>query len=121
MIFINTRCRIMPKESDYFEEAYRLCYDSDSFISRTAETLYQHMRTRYTEIGLSPKGGFNILYFFQSAIRVLLIEHPEIKLTTKLFPYQCNRINAVNYPDELQKWSVHQNAELVGKYLDLVR
>ena len=76
----------MPKESDYFEEAYRLCCDSDQFISHTAETLYQHMRARYTESGLSPKGGFNILYFFQSAIRVLLMEHPENHTDNQTLP-----------------------------------
>ena len=33
----------MPKESNYFEEASLLFREQDSFVSRTAESLYQQM------------------------------------------------------------------------------
>jgi hypothetical protein len=109
----------MPHESNYFEEAYRLCGDPDPFVAGMAKSLYQQMASRHATDGLSPKGGFNILYFFQSAIRLMERSRPDMAIGATHYPYPCKPIHAVNYPAELNNNDPHR--ELWKTYLQLVR
>jgi hypothetical protein len=114
--------KVMPKESGYFEESSELHHDPDLFISNITEILYRIMLACYLERGLTPlpRGDFNIFYFYQSVVRVLLIQHPEVTLTSKGFPYPCARINAVNWPDSSRIWSLQHNSATLISYLNLV-
>lgn len=108
----------MPWDSNYFEEASRLFQDSDPFVSRTAEILYQQMLAEYARSNASPQTGFNILYFFQSVIRWLLLERPDITLTSTAYPYPCEPICATNRPARLDRWN--GNAGMWKRYIELV-
>ncbi len=112
----------MPKDNTYFDEASKLLHDDDVFISYISNFVYKNMLNCHLDSGLSPAfpDTFNILYFFQSVIRALLMEHPEVTLTSKSFPYPCERINAVNWPDDSGVWSRDNSGTLI-RYLDLVR
>ena len=108
----------MSKESNYFEEAYCLCNDSDWFVANTAKALYEQMHARHVRDGLSPNAGFNILYFYQSVIRLLLLERNYLKLNSPRYPYSCEAIRGINYPDGFSKWN--GNLLLWRRYAELV-
>jgi len=113
----------MPKETNYFEEAYRLCQDADSLVSHTAKALYDQMLCQILNNKLLPLGKFNILYFFQSTIRALLMEFPKVTLTSSIFPCPFEPINGWNWPDglQMQTCDAHENCSLLLDYMEIVK
>jgi hypothetical protein len=76
------------------------------------------MLARHHRDGLSPREGFNILYFFQSTIRLLLAHHHEITLGPTNYPYPCEPIRAVNCPTEFD--DADRNRKLWTEYVRCV-
>lgn len=109
----------MPQESNHFEEAARLCTDTNPFVSRVADVLYQHMLTEHLRNKTQPKFGFNILYFFQTVIKSLLELHPDIELNTTEYPYECPPIKAVNWPPRID--IVNGDRSVWNKFATFVR
>ena len=70
----------------------------------------------------SPDGDFNILYFFQSVIRLLISEHTALAIRAKKIELQPCKIMAGNIPSHLAKWkaSYFVESKLAAKYLELV-
>ena len=110
----------MPKESGYFEETVQLHEDGDPFIHRTANLLHKHMRTKYLVGATVPLAGFNIFYFMQSTIRAWLGVEPGLRLSSKSFPYPCERIKAVNWPDRTRSKTPWLSPPLIVRYLEIV-
>jgi len=112
----------VPKESNYFEEACRICRDDEPIVSRTSEVLYNQMLNLRISKGIIPSGNFNILYFFQSAIKALLREFPGVVLTTDVLSYQVEPINGWNWPDEnqIQELEIQSNNSIFMHYHDVI-
>jgi hypothetical protein len=110
----------MPKESGYFEETTQFYGDEDLFVSDTAERLYRQMRLQQRDSGTVPLPGFNIFYFMQSTIRAWLRCDPMLHLSSKSFPYPCEPIKAVNWPDRAPDQASGVTSPLVARYLELV-
>jgi hypothetical protein len=112
----------MPKESNYFEEAYRLCQDDDRLVSRTCKSLYNTMLQSKLDNSLSPLGNFNILYFFQSTIQALLKQFPGVTLAPSAFPCHADPISGCNWPDELQaqELSIQGESSLISNYIKII-
>ena len=68
----------------------------------------------------TPSGSFNILYFFQSAIHTLS-DTIRLRLTLTGFPYPCEPVHAVNWPDPARDLAGCAYASLVDTYLQVVR
>jgi len=111
----------MPKESNYFEEAYELCSDSDPIISRTATLLYQEMTKQHNKFGLVPEGDFNIYYFFQSVARTLLFSRPSTK--SNINSQACGPIKIFMLPSVIDtiNESYFVRTGLFEIYLDLLQ
>lgn len=86
----------MPKASNYFEEAMRLCGDNDVNVSLITETIYRKMLAENLNNNIIPMDGFNILYFFQSTVRVWFSLHSSAVLVSDHFPYPCQPIRVTN-------------------------
>jgi hypothetical protein len=112
----------MPRESNYFEEAYRLCQDANPLVSATCKSLYKIMALSRVNNTLLPLGNFNILYFFQSTIRVLLKQFPGDALAPSVFPCDVDPINGCNWPDEsqAQKLTIQEESSLITHYMEMV-
>ncbi len=107
----------MPRESDFFEEAVALCHDSDPNVSRLAEAIYRVMLEKYQQENLSPHGGFNILYFFQTVIRTWLSERPDVTLKWGTgFPQKCEPISGARWP----RMDASTNV-IVNRFVELVK
>jgi len=61
----------MPRETNFFEEAYELCSHREPIIARTAQSLYETMRCRHVETGDEPRWQFNMHFFFLSVAHVI--------------------------------------------------
>ena len=107
----------MPIESNYFEESAFLHNDPDPFVSRAASRLYDHLLKNK----IIPEGGFNILYFYQSVIELLLQKDKEIILAPSTeFPYPCAPINAYNVPENFDQWEGECDVSVLQDYVKIV-
>ncbi len=109
----------MPRDTTYFQDTEQLFCDPDAVVSSTAELLYFEMRSRWQESGCTPtsSGSFNILYFFQSTIHALLRHNPRLTLTCTAFPYACQPIHAINWPDRIWDPAPSECAHLADRYV----
>jgi hypothetical protein len=93
----------MGKNNNYFGEAAKLFQASDPLVAETAETLYQHMLAEYTRNDLKPIAGFNILYFFQSVIRLRFVGGIGTTVTSTEYLKTTPPIKGINVPGALHE------------------
>ena len=114
----------MPRDTNYFEEAYELCSHREQIIARTSDALYKAMRRRNVESGDEPKGQFNIRYFFLSLAQVISTHAESGQAESAISQESCAAINVCNVPSgkELSMLSdCHlSNVGIMGAYVALV-